>query len=352
MDCVIPTLTLLLCRDTPHEAICYTVADHGHMTARDQRQEAILKAYRDLFDRVWEAVDAKVWGDLLPGLPWQTPLALREAVEKAFLAEPGLIRYDPRRSSDRGLLASSFCQRAAKVARASRSDFLDKLGTLSLQDWRRLRRRSRVSSPTGEGEPFKTPGVHTRNLELAWFVVERVIPFTQLLKGDLKPGRHGPRVAVPWVALAEEWNALASSAINSGYYFRSGRTLKDEYYRAMRNSGVVRDLLKQLRRELAQAQAQARRIVDDLLAAGSAPPQSDAERRAEIRGYLGSSAFACATREEQIACRLFLALWLEDKRDTPLRHWFLPAATAPLSLQSERSSDDQQPAQHSARHRT
>ncbi len=71
---------------------------------------------------------------------------------------------------------------------------------------------------------------HARNLERAWFVAERIIPFMQLREGNLWPGRNGPRSGVPWAALLDE---MKRTHPHLCYYISKGKALGDVYRRGV-----------------------------------------------------------------------------------------------------------------------
>jgi len=225
------------------------------------REERIQQGYRDLFDRVWSAVDDEVTRTF--GFPWTTSPAARALAEQSFALRIQDSSLDPTDPADRALLEAHFTKHAREHAQAALGAALANLPVL---------KKVRIRKPKVTGEPFKRPGVLARNLELAWFVVERVIPFDQLLHGRVKLG-HRNRDGIPWDALANEWNALSADPRR---HLRSGRTLSREYYRAVANSHLVRNLLDDLQRGLDDARKEVAFGLHILRVRTALPPASHA----------------------------------------------------------------------------
>ena len=102
-----------------------------------------------------------------------------------------------------------------------------------------VQRRAK-SNRRAAGVPFVREKSRARNLDIAWFVVERVIPFRQLVDTEqLLVGPHGPGAGLPWDDLADEWNRThPHDPFGSGKRRSRGDNLKDEYYRACRRLGI------------------------------------------------------------------------------------------------------------------
>jgi len=331
------------------------------MTRRDE--EALRMAFQQLSDDVWSAVDQKVSDRL--GIEWVTPPQSRHQVEESFLRQPGTTRYDPTRSEDRRTLSTSLSAYAFQAALAMVVAFRQNVANLSEQQLRKFR----VKKPKAHGRPFIREKPHARNLELAWFVVERVISFGQLLHGaDLRPGRRGSH-GTPWDSLAEEWNRTHPHVQQ---HISSGRTLKDEYYRAVRKTHFTSELLTQFEQTLDEEFATLHRLAQAV--APHLAPLSDEETELWYKEYWDSPEGQAArrditeaagrlrrliertpldrlralaqersdryraglTRQDLIRNHLLeFILWDSSKREehwqkvnTPLRYWFLEEARA------------------------
>jgi hypothetical protein len=240
------------------------------------------------------------------------------------------------------------------------------------------------------GKRLQRAGAHHHNLELAWFVVERIIPFAQLLQGDLMPGRHLPTQRPLWDLLYDEWNRTHPHPLEQK---NSGETLSREYRRAVsltekgkrRLTHLGRELVLQVRSDYDEAQCEADRGLESMRQwyAGlteeqraqrfGAPiririPEEDLEKlreaeqklrevQRERREFLETlspekrEAFEeqsaqrereriqrerdVLTRKDLIAHRAFHLIFLGDflrnrgrfhELDAPLRAWFLPEA--------------------------
>jgi len=223
--------------------------------ATSGRSEGREQAFRDLFDRVWPEVDKQV--SHICSFPWTTPQPARALAEQSFALRIQRSSLDSTDPAGRAQLDALFTKHAREHAAAALDATLANLQRLDLS----LLKKLRVRKPKATGEPFRRPGALARNLELAWFVVERVIPFDELLHGRVKLGprnRHG----IPWDALANEWNALSP---DPGRHFSSGRTLSRGYYRAVANSHLVGDLLDELKPEVYEASKDSFRYFRDFL---------------------------------------------------------------------------------------
>ncbi len=99
-----------------------------------------------------------------------------------------------------------------------------------------------------------TPKALARNLELVWFVTERVIPFLALRQGrfqtDFRRGPRAPGRAGPWDQLCDEWNQMHPRIADQK---GSGETLRREYRDAVVNEHVTRALLEDLKWRQAKA---------------------------------------------------------------------------------------------------
>ncbi len=208
----------------------------------DKDQEAARRAYRQVFDSIWEETDRKV--KEAAGFRWETPLESRRQVESTFLRDRELQRLDPRRKADQRVLAAAFRQHAMlEVAQAvaALKENLPWMDDRVLQD---LRHRPPVSASKVEGERHQTQRAHDRNLELLSFVAERALPRDRLRHGELRPGHRGPAVAVPWEELAQQWNEGHRRP-----FFESGPTLSRAYYRAVDRAPLRRDFLTEMGRQ-------------------------------------------------------------------------------------------------------
>lgn len=217
------------------------------------RHEAIRAAYRGLFDEGWARAHA-VAREQQPTLPpwWEAPATARQRFEQDFAKRN--LNADPRDPRTRSRLLPAFAAGAPDVVLDTYRDFHQGLASLPADEAKRL---LRVRIPRARGRRL-APKAHADNLELAWYVVERIIPFEQLLQGRLKPGRHGPRNGAPWNDLAEEWNLThprkqkTSATLRHEYYHAIGRMVKNKRTGKRRYylTPLASDLLSQLREEL------------------------------------------------------------------------------------------------------
>jgi len=324
---------------------------------KQTREEAIRQAYRKLFDRVWDWVDSQVAEQY--GLPLPTSEALRTQAERHFLSEGGHKHLDPRRTSGARLLSSAFAPLALETARAQAADFMHKARRLDDCQWRKYVRTPKPKVRRERAACYRK--ADARNLDLAWFVVERVIPFGQLLgdpPGSLRPGHRGPKVAVPWRALAGEWNRLRPRR-----QFAKDTALSRAYYRATRKEHIEHDLRAQLTEARQRARMRVDRAAREIAARGplwrrrqaarlsaelmlGAPPAQRAQAPQWPEGF---TEFIRRSREEQtqayrdrltlqdlVDARLpaFLRSQMGSRErqdpvekwpsETPLRPWFLP----------------------------
>jgi len=213
------------------------------------RQEELPK----LCGEQWPAVDMQV--DKALGLKgWQTPNYLRPQVYAGFVDSPDInvSSYNLARSSDRNALAQVFQRFAFPTAKGAAVASLRVVAHLDSKTLAAIRRSVRVKQvPKGsDRRPTRLLKSDARNLELLSFVVERVIPFAQLLekrlgKEDtdvrLRPGHRGPKVAVPRDALKEEWNRTHPHDTMS-----SGNVLMGQFYRAAAKPHLRREFLLRL----------------------------------------------------------------------------------------------------------
>jgi len=147
-----------------------------------------------------------------------------------------------------------------------------------------IRRKLRVKHlPKVQGKrPARLQNADARNLELLSFVVERIIPFAQLLeprfgkKDDKKerdirllPGHRGPKVAVPRQALKKEWNRThppPHGTMSSGdvWHFSSGDVLMSQYNRAVHMPKVHSEFLHLVNSEIGEAWDEEERAVEGI----------------------------------------------------------------------------------------
>ena len=216
-------------------------------------------ALQELCDEQWPAVDQQV-AEVL-GLPqWKTPERTRRQVFREFRSNPRVSNYDPSNASDRHLLAKAFRQQALPMAKAAANAAIHVVAHLDTRTVNSIRRKLRVKSvPKAPVErPTRFQRFDAQNLELLSFVVERIIPFAQLLeprfdkKDDKKerdirllPGHHGPRVAVPRQALADEWNPA-----HPWWHMGSGDTLMKQFSRAHDRPHLRAEFLQQVKSEI------------------------------------------------------------------------------------------------------
>ncbi len=125
------------------------------------------------------------------------------------------------------------------------------------------RERQRWRKPKADGKPFVRQKSRSRNIEIAWFVVERLVPFWQLFSGEkLLFGHHGPRTGIPWESAAHEWNLSHShDRFEPGKSRTRGNIFKDEYYRARRR--LEPELLKKFSDSLLEVLLELVRQGDD-----------------------------------------------------------------------------------------
>ena len=213
------------------------------------------EALHDLYDEEWLVADQRV-AEALELPAWETPEQTRQQVNDAFGNNPNVRKYDPRKPSDRYLLAQTFQRRAFRTAKPTAQAAIHALAQLDSRTLAGIRRKYR-----GKGQ-LKAPGkrparyakADARNLELLSFVVERIIPFGHLQEQRLD--RHGKDVrllrghrrteaAVPRQALADEWNRLHPHDRMS-----SGDVLMGEFYYAAARPHLTSEFLSQLNREI------------------------------------------------------------------------------------------------------
>jgi len=293
-----------------------------------KRDQEIRDAYHEVFKQVWSAVDRQTIAER--GFSWQPSAEQRQQFELDF--DRTHSPYDPTRQSHREALFRVFYEAAKLFVERGTAALEENVKRLASADPAKLRRMLKVKMPKRSGRPFVREKARARNLELAWFVVERIIPFEQLmLNADLKPGHHG-RPAMPWDFLAAEWNRThPHDPFGSGKKKTRGDNLKDEYYRAIRNSHLVRDLLSELQREVDQQLERLRdprswrkvRTLEALQAylASERPQPRDSRTRPElVRSALaryGSWLWRGRPDEQS---------WRTKTDDMPLRPWFLEEA--------------------------
>jgi cytochrome b561 len=215
------------------------------------------EALRELCSQLWPAIDQQVAEAL--GLPsWETPQHTRQEVTDGFCRDREVRQYNPANPSDRHLLTQAFQGRAFPTAKATARAVIHAAVQVPSRTLAALRRKFRVTNvPKAPGpRPTRLQKADARNLELAWFVVERIIPFSQLLAPRLDkrgkdvrllPGHRGPQVSVPRQALAEEWNRTHP------WWPMSGDVLMRQFYRAAGRAHLARELLSQLQSEIAEA---------------------------------------------------------------------------------------------------
>jgi hypothetical protein len=206
-------------------------------------QQAVEQAYRVIFDQAWPEVKERIalWSEFT-----ETDVeSCRDDVEAAFRRRVDVGKLDPRKQSDAYLLAEEFRKDALRIVggRAFRA-----MANRSIED---IRKSSRRRLPKAVGQPYKWDGVRARNLELIAFVAERIIPFRKWCDGELKVGHggRGPKITIPWDALAEEW----SHTHRRGY--DSGKSMARAYYRAVNSveRPIYREYMKQVQSEIREA---------------------------------------------------------------------------------------------------
>lgn len=352
---------------------------------------------RECFDEEWQTINPEI-GEKYGWPTWITPRLYRQEIENAFCEEPAVGRYDPRDRSDRHILSASFRRVALPMAEIALAEFLSVVTNLPEPTYNRLRRKLNV-----KGVPRKTAKrppqyqkADARNLELLAFVVERIIPFAQLLKPcpgkggkdtRLLPGHRGPKVAVPREYLCREWNRTHPHDPMS-----SGDTLMRKFHRAAKQPHLCGQFLFQVKAEIDEEwneQANALREIRESIAnlpeeqraKFAAPAKISAQQKAEfdrlrenLRAATATAKATFSSREEYeewrakedakraqeyrdaltrkdlIEKRVLPLVWrlstpkyrddeaTERLEQTPLREWFLPEARgAPVRLRwSER----------------
>jgi len=210
---------------------------------------------QDWCDESWSALDEQVAEGL--GLPtWQTPEVYRTRITEAFLSDPAVRKLDPRKPAQRGVLTQGFRRLALPKAEAYAIAAVQAAAHLTPRAFAAARRKYRVRDiPKAQGKrPARSQKADARNLELLSFVVERIIPFAQLLEprrdsekrdNRLLPGHRGPNVAVPREALADEWNQT-----HPHWPMSSGDVLMGQFNRAAGRPHLAREFLQQLKSEI------------------------------------------------------------------------------------------------------
>ena len=168
-------------------------------------ERQLLDGIRTDLDRVWSTWES------LGGL--RVPDTMKRDVADRYLRQ-NIQQYDLRSQTHRAALVRTFEGVVEReVAKAA----------LILRENRPTPRAHR---------PFAHSASLRENLELAWFVAERVVPFKRLLAGELRPG-YAERlrgIRNPWGILAEAWNRTAddpSHRILSRSSQRSNSTASD-----------------------------------------------------------------------------------------------------------------------------
>jgi len=338
---------------------------------------------QELCDEHWLSIDQEVAEDLkLP--TWETPEDYRKRITEAFCSVPEIRKYDPRKPAHRRVLAQRFRHHAFAKARTYAEAAIHAAVLIPPRKLAQLRRRFRVKDlPKAEaGRPARLRKADALNLELLSFVVERIIPFGQLLKARpdihgkdtrLLPGHRGPKVAVPREFLLAEWNRThPHDQMSSGdvlmiqfyravgrphlrstflreveseigevwYEHESALTRIREYYASLSEEKLAELAAPLPRYELsAQQKAESRRLLRNLRAAtarlkASFPtPEEYEEWRARRDAEREEDWRASLTRKELIERRAMPLVWhhqaTEDRLqlwDSPLREWFLPEA--------------------------
>jgi len=245
------------------------------------QEEKIQRKTKEVFADEWDGIDtvavnlAVLTGVLSDrsALDWTTPPESRCRIEQKFLRQPGVTAYNVLIPSQSRAFARKFREFAGpevfEMVRAHVFNVPKYMG-----------RKPRVKHlPKAQGKrPARLPKREAENLELISFVVERIIPFGQLLdkrldKHDrdvrLLPGHRGPKVAVPRQALKKEWN-------RTHHRVKSGDVLMTKFHRAARKPHLCREFLQQVGSEIGEAWAQQEAALAELR--GCFARLSDAER--------------------------------------------------------------------------
>lgn len=210
-----------------------------------------------LCDEQWPVIDRQV-AKALGVSQWETPEGTRREVFQRFRSGPGVSSYDPRKASDTHLLAKAFRQHALATATTTAQAAIHVAVNVSPREMAKLRRKHSVTGvPKAQGRrPARLQRSDAQNLELLSFVVERIIPFGQLMAPRLDedgedvrllPGHRGPQVAVPRQALADEWNRT-----HLHWSMSSGDVLMGQFYRAAARPHLRGGFLQQVRLEIAE----------------------------------------------------------------------------------------------------
>ena len=192
---------------------------------------------------------------LQPRWPILRDPGVRQAIKEQFIEEHGdehAVDDDAQRSTLEEAVQAYVPAKAAEYTRLAisvrRAD-----PTL-----RAAERRLEVSLPKDRGEtpPYAKP--REKNTLLLTFVAERVVPFQQLLRGDLTPlsFRHP---GIPWEPLHAEW-----SRTRPEHPIKSWRAFRESYYKAARHPWFRHQLLEAVDREV-------RGVVDPLLSRTTGP---------------------------------------------------------------------------------
>ena len=221
--------------------------------------EAKRRAWRAIADPVFEEGDARARRKLGPD--YSTPSGARQYIESPFLKE--YERLDPRKPDDAAVLRDRFRQRFL-------SYLVVAIGAVESSQWQAIR----LPKPTAEGKP-PHPQALAKGVELASFVVERACPASQLVRGDLKPGLHGP-YGWPWPTLAEKWNQTHPRGPRY-----SSEVLRAMYSKAVGKTHVAWKVLNDIERSTTGAVGMLLRTIRQ----GEAP-RATAEAR-EVREFFG-----------------------------------------------------------------
>jgi hypothetical protein len=144
--------------------------------------------------------------------------------------------------------------------RALRSDFgaflKDELPALArlLVGLARDEGQSATKGQKPDGGPPPKERTVQRNTELLAFVAERVVEFTRLHDGELRPGRIS-HAGVPWQLLLEDWN---ESRERDRERLPSWEALKVRYYPAARSPHYSQRFLDDLHRECREIRGESR----------------------------------------------------------------------------------------------
>ncbi len=198
---------------------------------------AVEQAWQALFAEAWALIDQEV--AKASDLPtWKTLAQTRRQLEARFRGDPRAKRHDPGDWSDRHLLVTAFRDYALPTAKVTADAVMHIAVLVPPRAMAKLRRTYGLKDIPKA--PVKRPAylrkADARNLEVLAFVVERIIPFDQLLNkrpgknGEdvrLLPGHRGRKVAVPRQALADEWNRTHPYDVMG-----SGDVLMGQFHRA------------------------------------------------------------------------------------------------------------------------